>query len=73
MKKIIILLLNENGDIEIMNKNIELDEKTMKDIFETYKKLNIKELDKKDNNNTSIFRYDYTKKSSLDISSFAKV
>lgn len=75
MKKIIILEINENGDVSIMGKNkIRVEKTVLDEILDTYKKLNILE----ENKNTSkdyskIFKYDYNKKSSLDINSYANV
>ncbi len=74
MKKIILISIEENGDVEIMSKNIDVDEKIMKEIFKTYDKLNISRKKEKDDNDYSpIFKYDYSKKSSLDVNSYAKV
>lgn len=75
MKKTIILEINENGDVSIMSKDkIKLEKSILDEIIDTYKKLDIsekymntsKEYDK-------IFKYDYSKKSSLDINSYANV
>lgn len=75
MKKIIILEINENGDVSIMDKNdVKISKTILEEIADTYKKLNI--LDKKEDTNenySEIFRYDYSKKSSLDINSYANV
>lgn len=75
MKKIIILEINENGDVAIMGKErINLDKNILDDIMETYKKLNILDKNKDTNKDYSdIFRYDYSKKSSLDINSYANI
>lgn len=75
MKKIIILEIDENGDVSIMDKSkIKLSKSILEEIADTYKKLNISE----ENEDTSkdysgIFKYDYSKKSSLDINSYANV
>lgn len=75
MKRTIILEINENGDISIMDKNkIKLSKSVLEEIADTYKKLNISE--KKETTSedyTGIFKYDYSKKSSLDINSYANV
>lgn len=75
MKKIIILEIDENGDVSIMNKNdIKLDKTILDEITDTYKKLNIIEKNKNTSRDYSgIYRYDYSKKSSLDINSYANV
>lgn len=75
MKKIIILEIDENGDVSIMNKNnIKLDKTILDEIADTYKKLNITEKSKNTSRDYSeIYRYDYSKKSSLDINSYANV
>ena len=74
MKKIVLLSIDENGDIDIMRKSISVDDKIMKEILKTYGKLNIsKKENKEDNDYTSIFKYDYSKKSSLDVNSYAKI
>lgn len=75
MKKIIILEIDENGDVSIMNKNnIKLDKTILDGIADTYKKMNISEKDRNTSKDYSeIFRYDYSKKSSLDINSYASV
>lgn len=75
MKKIIVLEIDENGDVSIMDKNkIKLSKSILEEIEDTYKKLNISE--KKGDTSkdySQIFRYDYSKKSSLDINSYANV
>lgn len=75
MKKIIILEIDENGDVNIMNKNnINLDRTILDEIANTYKKLNITEKNKNTNIDYSgIYKYDYSKKSSLDVNSYANV
>lgn len=75
MKKIIILEINDNGDVNIMEKNkIKLSKSILKEIEDTYKKLNISEENEDINKDYSgIFKYDYSKKSSLDINSYANV
>lgn len=75
MKKIIVLEIEENGDVTIMDKNrVKISKTILEEIADTYKKLNISE----ENEDTSkdysgIFKYDYSKKSSLDINSYANV
>lgn len=75
MKKRIILEIDENGDVSIMDKNkIKLSKSILEEIEDTYRKLNISE--KKEDTSkdySEIFRYDYSKKSSLDINSYANV
>lgn len=75
MEKIIILKINESGDVSIMNKTeVKLSKSVLEEIADTYKKLNIPE--KKEDTSrdyNEIFRYDYSKKSSLDINSYANV
>lgn len=75
MKKIIILEIDENGDISIMSKdNIGLDGTILDEIVNVYKKLNITEKNKNTNRDYSgIYKYDYNKKSSLDVNSYANV
>lgn len=75
MKKIIILEIDENGDVSIMDKNkVKLSKTLLKEIADTYKKLGISEDDEDTNQDFSeIFRYDYSKKSSLDINSYANI
>lgn len=73
MNKIILISINGIGDIETM-KSINVDEKTMKEIFKTYDRLNISRKKDKDNMDySSIFKYDYSKRSTLDINSYAKI
>mgnify|MGYP000349319010 CR=1 FL=1 len=75
MKKIIILEIDENGDVSIMDKNkVKLSKTLLKEIADTYKKLGISEDDEDTNQDfNEIFRYDYSKKSSLDINSYANI
>lgn len=75
MKKIIILGIDENGDVSIMNMNrVKLSKTVLDEIADTYKRLNISEEDENTNKDFSeIFRYDYRKKSSLDVNSYANV
>lgn len=75
MKKIIILEIDENGDVSIMSKdNIGLDGTILDEIVNVYKKLNITEKNKNTNRDYSgIYKYDYSKKSSLDVNSYANV
>ena len=75
MKKIIILEIDENGDVSIMDKNkVKLSKTLLKEIADTYKKLGISENDEDTNQDfNEIFRYDYSKKSSLDINSYANI
>ena len=75
MSKIIILGINENGDVSILNKNdVKLDKNILDEIADTYKRLNIVEKEKDTNSDEDyyykeIFMYDYSKKSSLDVNS----
>lgn len=77
MKKIIILEIDENGDVSVMNKNkdkIKLSKTVLEEITDTYKKLNIsKEYEDTNRDFSEIFRYDYSKKSSLDVNSYANI
>ena len=75
MKKIIILEIDENGDVSIMDKNkVKLSKTLLKEIADTYKKLGISGDDEDTNQDfNEIFRYDYSKKSSLDINSYANI
>ena len=75
MKKIIILEIDENGDVSIMDKNkVKLSKTLLKEIADTYKKLGISEDDEDTNQDFSeIFRYDYSKKSWFDINSYANI
>lgn len=75
MKKIIILEIDENGDVSIMGKDkIKLSKSVLEEIADTYKKLNISQENNDTNKDYSgIFKYDYSKKSSLDINSYANV
>ena len=42
MKKIIILEIDENGDVSVMNKDkVKLSKTVLEEITDTYKKLNI--------------------------------
>ena len=70
-----MILIISNEEIKIMDmKNVQLDEKLLKKISETYKILNISDKDrKKDDEQYEIFRYDFSKRSSLDINTYAKV
>lgn len=75
MKKIIILEIGENGDVSIMEKNkVKLSKTLLEEIADTYKRLNISKDDEDTNKDFSeIFRYDYNKKSSLDVNSYANI
>ena len=75
MKKIIILEIDENGDVSVMNKDkVKLSKTVLEEITDTYKKLNIsKEYDDTNRDFSEIFRYDYSKKSSLDVNSYANI
>lgn len=75
MKKIIILEIDENGDVSIMDRSkVKLSKALLKEIADTYKRLDISEEDEDTNQDFSeIFRYDYSKKSSLDINSYANI
>ena len=66
---------NISGEVEIMNtKNVKEKEKTIKDIYDVYKLLNIPvKVDEKANNYKKVTRYDYNKKSLLDINTYAKI
>ncbi len=75
MKKIAILLIDEDGEVEVMKQSEKINQRIMDDIYKTYKKLNIFEKGnsfKKDNYG-DLFLYDYSKKSTLDINSYAKI
>lgn len=75
MKKIIILEIDENGDVSVMNKDkVKLSKTVLEEITDTYKKLNIsKEYEDTNRDFSKIFRYDYSKKSSLDVNSYANI
>lgn len=75
MKRILILEIDENGDVSIMNKNwVKLSKTVLEEIEDTYKRLNLLEEDEDTNKDFSeIFKYDYSKKSSLDVNSYANV
>lgn len=75
MKKIIILEIDENGDVSVMNKDkVKLSKTVLEEITDTYKKLNIsKEYEDTNRDFSEIFRYDYSKKSSLDVNSYANI
>ena len=75
MKKIIILTIDENGDVDIVGKNnIKLEKSILDEIADTYKRLNISEKSIDYNKDYSeVFKYDYSKKSSLDVNSYANV
>ena len=75
MEKIIILKIDENGDVIVMDKTkVKLSKSVLEEIADTYKKLNITEKREDISKDYSeIFRYDYSKKSSLDINSYANV
>ena len=75
MKKIIVLVISENGDVDVMDRNsVKLEKSILDDIFDTYKRLNITEKKKDiDKDYSEIFKYDYSKKSSLDVNSYANV
>lgn len=66
---------NISGEVEIMNtKNVKEKEKTIKDIYDVYKLLNIPiKDDEKCNNYKKVTRYDYNQKSLLDINTYAKI
>lgn len=74
MKKIIILEIDENGNVSIMSKdNIGLDGTILDEIVNVYKKLNITKNKNTNRDYSGIYKYDYSKKSSLDINSYANV
>lgn len=70
-----MILIISNEEIKIMDmKDIQLDENLLKKISETYKILNISEKNKKnDDEQYEVFRYDFSKRSLLDINTYAKV
>lgn len=75
MKKIVVLEINENGDVSIMDKKkIKISKTIVEEIADTYKKLNLLEKSEDTSKDYSgIFKYDYSKKSSLDINSYANI
>ena len=75
MEKIIILKIDENGDVIVMDKTkVKLSKSVLEEIADTYKKLNITEKREDISKDYSeIFRYDNSKKTSIDINSNTNV
>lgn len=76
MNKILVLILND-VEVDVMDVNkMQLDERILKEISDTYKRLNIsrKENEKNfDDDYSDVYTYDYNKKSSLDVNSYATI
>ena len=65
---------NLNGEVEVMGTKNVVKRNTMKDILELYKMLNIPtKNNKKIDEYEKVSKYDYSQKSSLDISTYAKI
>jgi len=76
MNKILVLIIND-VEVDVMDVNkMQLDERILKEISDTYKRLNIsrKENEKNfDDDYSDVYTYDYNKKSSLDVNSYATI